>query len=126
MLLLSASLIRFRGPGEIIAPEPLLGSFSREDYFDCLEEDPDVFVDRPFPDVLEVERDDLVEVYDVGPSADLPEAGDPGFHGQPGDVLSIIALIFVEGRRSCAHQAHVPSQHVVELRQLVTISQLLF
>src|SRR4030042_2266711 len=61
-----------------------VGPFAGEQDFKGPPQDDDIEPERPVADVVFVEGDPLFEGQ-LGSPADLPEAGDPGFHS--GDVV---------------------------------------
>ena len=84
-----------------------------------LKQDLNIAPQGPVIDILDVQLDDFFKILDVAAAADLPQAGDAGFHGQAALVVALVLLIFVQRRRAGANQAHIAAQHVKELRQLV-------
>jgi len=50
---------------------------------------------------------------------DLPESGHPRFHVQAPVVVKFVAANFVHRVRPRPHQAHLPAQHIPELREFV-------
>src|SRR5919108_1754292 len=97
---------------------PSVGASAREHGWDRLQENGDVEPDRPVLQVIEVEPDEIVET-EVRAARDLPEAGqareDEVALAVPGLELLVVAKR--EGPRP--DQAHLPAQHVQELRHLV-------
>src|SRR3954470_16171080 len=108
---------RWRG-GSRRRARGLRRALPRQHHGDRLQQDLEVEHRRPGVDVLEVELHPAIEV-DVVPPADLPEAGEAGLHGQAPALPALVLGHLLGNRRPGAHQAHVPPQHVPELRQLV-------
>src|SRR5205809_5805847 len=84
-----------------------------------LHQDLQVEPERPLIDVLHVQLHPLIKA-EIAASVDLPETGDtwPDTEASPVPVL-IETVIVAQGQGPRAYKAHVASQHVDELRQLV-------
>ncbi len=81
---------------------------------------PQVEAERAAVDVLQVERDSLVEA-DPAPGVRLPEAGQARHDRQPAEVPRLVDLDLVRDRRTRADQAHLAADDVDQLRQLVQV-----
>ena len=103
----------FSSRGESVRPAP------RQQYPERLHQDLDVQPQAPLVDVLDIQADHLVEIPDLVPSAHLPQAGDSRLDADPLAVLVLVPGDLLRRRRARPHQAHLPSQHVPELGQLV-------
>lgn len=83
------------------------------------EQDLEVQFQRPIVDVLGVQADHFLEVRDFAAPAHLPHARDAGLAGQAGAVVELVFFPLVRGGRTCAHQGHVPLEHVEKLGKFV-------
>src|SRR5438552_3088285 len=68
--------------------------------------------------VPEVHADPVFEA-DLAAAADLPEASEPGLHGKPAELPSLVLHDFGGDRRPGTDQRHVSEQDVEQLRHLV-------
>ena len=96
----------------------LVGAAAGDHGRDRPDDDRDVEPDRPVLDVREVEPHEVVEVQ-AGAAGDLPQAGHPRENGVPGAVPLLEQLVVAERERTRADEAHLPLQHVHDLRDLV-------
>ena len=64
--------------------------------------------------VIEIEADLLLK-RKIGPTANLPETGEPWSGSQPLQFISVIVFDFTEDRRSGSHEAHLSTQDIPEL-----------
>ena len=62
---------------------------------------------------------DGIEVDDLAPATDLPQAGQPRRHTDTPSVMRVILFEFVFGRRPRSDQAHVAFHNIIELRQFI-------
>src|SRR5215218_5217447 len=78
-----------------------------EDDRDRAGEDLEVETQRPLVDVLQVERDPVVEA-ELASAAHLPEAGHPGRGAEPAHEPRLVEELHVaHGHRSRTHERHV-------------------
>src|SRR5437899_5272728 len=80
----------------------------------------DAYVEGQSPvlDIGEIEMHVEIERWTVA-RGDLPESGHPRFHVQASVVVKFVAANFVHRVRPRPHQAHLPAQHIPELRKFV-------
>src|SRR5436190_4459288 len=97
---------------------PSVGSLAGQDRRNGTQQDAQVEPERAVLDVLEIEPHPLAEAQGTAP-ADLPQAGDAGLHVEPAQLPGLVLLDFLRNRGARADQAHVPLEHVEELRDLV-------
>ena len=69
--------------------------------------------------VAKIELYDFIKVFDIAPSADLPQAGQTRCHTDSSAVVLIIFVEFILCRRSCADQTHITLDDIPELRELI-------
>src|ERR1035437_71469 len=75
---------------------------------------------RPVVNVLQVQPHPVLEIADIVAPADLPEAGEARLDSQPPPMGQVIEpLDFVHRQRARADQAHLATQHVEKLGELV-------
>src|SRR6185437_9197860 len=69
-------------------------------------------------DVIHIKLDLSGKIY-FGATADLPDAGNAWFHGQPTAMCERIFGNLARQRRARSHEGHVTLEHVVKLWQFV-------
>src|SRR3954470_8769114 len=105
-------------------PEKLLGSYRSicasavQDHGDRADKQFDVAPERPVVHVQVVERHHLRE-WDVTATEDLPKSGDPRQEVETVALPPDNVLVLVEDQRTGADEAHLSTQHIQKLGQLV-------
>src|SRR6266446_3775860 len=114
-------------PG-LLAPAPqvvarllmasLSGALRRKEHPNRGHQDAYVEGQSPVLDIGEIEMHVEIERWTVA-RGDLPESGHPRLHVQAPVVVEFVAADFVHRVRPRPHQAHLPAQHIPELREFV-------
>src|SRR4051812_43856294 len=96
----------------------LISAVSREDSRKRLEHQLRI---KPIAAILDIRHVHLELLWKWQPATprNLPNACQPGLYHQPLHVVQIIAFDFLHYRRTRAHEAHAPAEHVPQLRHLV-------
>ena len=97
----------------------LFCTFSRKHDPYGFEEDADVLPKGPVVYVLHIQTNHFLEVLDVAPAADLPQAGDARLHGKAALVVALVLVVLIQRRRAGAHKAHGTAENIKKLRQFV-------
>src|SRR5215203_2839218 len=95
-----------------------VGTSAAEDSRERLEQDPEVAAEREVLHVVELHCEALGEAQRSA-SEDLHRPSDARLHSEPESMLRPVATNQVDLLRPRANDAHVPLQHVHELRKLV-------
>src|SRR5687767_9435874 len=78
-----------------------------QDDRDRFHDDLGIEPERPVVDILEIELHPFAEARDLVASADLPEAGEAGFHREPAPLRGGFEFLhFVEGQWTRSHETH--------------------
>lgn len=96
----------------------LAGTLAEEDCGDGLEEDLDVFQERPLRDIRELEFTELLEI-ETRTAADLPETRNAGLHGETAGVGLFEEQAFIFRQGTGTDQAHLAFDDVEQLGQLI-------
>src|SRR3954471_5439082 len=97
---------------------PSVSASALDDRAQSLDDDQNVADHRPVVDIRKVQADSLFP-RQIRPSAHLPETRDTGLDEQPPLHIVVVCLDLTPQRRSGSGAAHLPPEHVDELRQLV-------
>src|ERR1700730_4268170 len=92
-----------------------VGAVQRDDDPEGARDQLQVVPETPGVDVLEVQRQRFIEV-ERGAAADLPEAGQSGFDGEPAGDGGARRREFMGEPRAGSDDAHLASDHVEQLR----------
>src|SRR5208283_216563 len=107
-----------RGWSWLVFPWRRSGSFRREQHVNRACEDAQVQKQTPVLDVGEIKVH--VEFERRTPArGNLPKTGDAGFYVKAPVVLKFVLADLGDGMRPRPNQAHLPAQHIPELREFV-------
>src|SRR6266545_6098310 len=99
-------------------PRPVTSTSASQHGPDGLQEDVHVEAQRPILDVVTVDPKSLVGI-EVAPTRDLPQPRDSSTDLMAGAEELVVRVDLLDGEGARSHDAHVPSEHVPQLRQLV-------
>ena len=107
-----------RGWSWLVCPWRASGSFRREQHANCAGEDAQVQPQTPVLDVGEIKVHVELKRGTVA-CRNLPQTRDARFHVQSPELVKFVVVDLVDRMRPRSDQAHLPAQHVPELREFV-------
>src|SRR6185295_3122693 len=84
-----------------------------------LQENPEILPECPFPDIVDLQPDDLLKVRNEVSAVDLPGTGNSRLYIEPGVVMLLVKIDLGGQRRAGADQRHVTTQDIPQLGQLI-------